>query len=709
MSSDLFAQVGRGLDVSEFGSLTFNVKVMEQLLPKETFAHLKECLNGKVKLHPKHVGAVAEVMKEWAMSKGVTYFCHWFQPMTGYAAEKQDAFFDWKTIGSPIETFSHKALLRGEPDASSFPSGGLRNTSQARGYTAWDPTSYPFIWTGGECPVLCIPAVFFSWKGDALDMKIPLLRSEAKVVAAGERLLNLLGITGQTVFSTLGCEQEYFLIDRSFYLERPDLMMVGRTVCGAPSPKGQELEDHYFSAMKERVATFLLDLEREAFALGIPLKTRHGEVAPHQFEVAPLFEKVSLAVDHNVLLMELLRQVAERHDLACLLHEKPFARINGSGKHCNWSLGSDKGLNFLSPDALQTHPWLFLITLTATLHAVNEHGALLRASIGSAANDHRLGGHEAPPPIISVYLGEHLEKWLTSFEENKARSQESGKTLDLRIPALSDLEMDHTDRNRTSPFAFTGNKFEFRAVGSSQNTALPMTVLNAIVASSLNEIIDSLEAGIVKGKKLEDVAPEIMRSYLKKTRKIRFCGDNYSKEWKAEAKARKLPAIEKSLDSFPVFLSPKSTQAFEGVLMKREIESRVEIFTERYTKIAQIESLLLIDLFQTQILPAALQYQKQMAKSIKVTGEVLGKKSALQKGLLQTLSSQIDESIKRITELQKTHVKAASLPLEKKAELFCHDVSMKREKAREAIDILETLISDELFPLPKYREMLTIL
>ena len=689
-----------------FGGETFHRGVMEKLLPKNIWSNLKDAMEGKAKLNPAHAPTIAEAMKEWAMKNGATHFCHWFLPQTGLAAEKHDAFIDWTRKGELIEKFGGSQLMRGEPDASSFPSGGLRSTSEARGYTVWDPTSSPFLWETGESKVLCLPSIFFSWTGKALDMKIPLMRSDAKLNQAAMRLLSLLEIEANSVYSTLGCEQEYFLVDKAFYLLRPDLLLAGRTLCGAAPAKGQELEDHYFGAIKARISAYMADVEKRAYALGIPLKTRHAEVAPAQFEFAPLFEKASIAVDHNILLMQLMREVASRHDLTCLLHEKPFARINGSGKHCNWSLATDTGLNLLDPQQPQL---LFLIVLTAVIHAVYEHAALLRASVATPGNDHRLGGHEAPPAIISVYLGEALERWLSNIEMDRAHQSKSGQALDLGIPPIPDVPLDETDRNRTSPFAFTGNKFEFRAVGSSQNCALPIAVLNVIVASSLNQMVDEIEKEVMKKKPLKDVALSVVRKFLKVSKAVRFSGDGYSVAWQKEAKKRRLPIIEKAFHSFAELITQKSIKVFEGVLSKHELESRVEVMTERYCKSLDIELRLLHDIFQTQILPAALEFQKDAAKSIQAVSETGQPPATSQTALVKKISQQISLALEQIQLMEKERQKASRLPIEKKAELFCTQVSLKAEAARNPIDELEEMVDDRLWPLPKYREMLHIL
>ena len=704
----VFKKKGKDL-VQGFGSLTFNRQVMEKMLSKKIYSNLCMAMDGKTRINPSYAEAIAQAMKDWAMRNGATHFCHWFQPMNGLAAEKHDAFIDWKSADVLIEKFSGKQLMRGEADASSFPSGGLRKTAEARGYTTWDPSSHAFLWRSGGAATLCIPSIFFSWTGKVLDMKIPLLRSDAKICQAALRLLNLLNIEADSVYSNLGCEQEYFLVDHALFQLRPDLLMVGRTVLGAPPPKGQELEDHYFGTIKERVIAYMSECEAEALALGIPLKTRHNEVAPQQFEAAPIFEKAGNAVDHNVLLMEVMRQVAVRHRLACLLHEKPFARINGSGKHCNWSLATDNGLNLFDPTAEPHNSLLFLIMITATLQAIHKHAALLRASIASAGNDHRLGGHEAPPVIISVYLGESLEKVLKNIEEDRAHKSPWGETLDLKIPSLPALPLDETDRNRTSPFAFTGNKFEFRAVGSSANCAQPVTVLNVIVAESLNQIVDEIEKGVIKKRPLGKVAMEVVRKSLKASRAIRFSGDNYSAAWPKEAKKRKLPIINRSLQAIDSFITKSSVTAFEGVLSKDELEARVEVMTERYAKVMNIEASLLIEMFRTQILPVALEYQKQIAKGNKVLGKLGHSVGKQQEGLLKKLTGQINLGMKGIDAVEAAREKAVAFELHKRAEAFCHDVGPKCEKARGHIDKLEEIIDDRLWILPKYRELLNFL
>ncbi len=700
--------------VEEFGRLTFNRAIMEKVLPRKVFTNFLQTLEGKGKINPEFADTIALAMKDWAISLGATHYCHWFQPLTGYAAEKQDAFIEWKGEDALIEKFTGKNLLRGEPDASSFPSGRMRSTFEARGYTTWDPSSLAFVWQAGGATILCIPSIFFSWTGKVLDTKIPLLRSDAKINQAALRLINHLGLDATQVYSTLGCEQEYFLVDRALFYLRPDLVMGGRTVFGSASPKSQELEDHYFGILKERVLAYMKEFEEAAFALGIPVKTRHNEVAPSQHETAPIFEKASIAIDHNVLLMELMKQIALRHDLSCLLHEKPFAGVNGSGKHNNWSLSTDTGINLLDPDSGQEHNLLFLMMVTATLNAVHEHSALLRASIASAGNDHRLGGHEAPPVIISVYLGEALEKLLNNIEKDLEHEHVHSISMDLGVPMLPELPKDETDRNRTSPFAFTGNKFEFRAVGSTANCALPITVINVIVADSLNRMIDEIEKKVGK-KKIESpkvfksVAMPVIRKYLKASKPIRFTGDNYSAEWEKLAKRRGLPIIRKSYYAFATFTDKDVVKVFEGVLSQHELRARREIMTEQYSKVMDIEAKLMVEMFRTQIFPAALAYQKMFASSMHKLMSCGIKGVDEQLSLLKKLARALNESIKKVDHLEVRRDKVMQMPWDKRGQQFCDEIGPLCEGLRKLVDELESLVDDKLWPLPKYRELLNII
>lgn len=554
---------------------------------------------------------------------------------------------------------------------------------------------------------LCIPSLFFSWDGSALDQKIPLLRSDEKIQQGVLRLLKFCDVPAERVFSTLGAEQEYFLIDRDLYLHRPDLILSGRTVFGAKSPKGQELEDHYFGSVKERVMAFMRDFENKAIRLGIPVKTRHNEVAPAQHEIAPLFEKASLAVDHNLLLMEIMRQTAIQHDLACLFHEKPFAGINGSGKHNNWSLATDTGLNLLDP---QENSLVFLVLLTAILRGVHEHAALLRASIASAGNDHRLGGNEAPPTILSIYLGAALEQIVQKIIHEKEEKSLPLHAIDLGLSHVPHHDRDLSDRNRTSFFAFTGNKFEFRAVGSSAHSALPISVINAIVADSLHLLLDEIQ-DVVKDQKLVpekrfDAALPVLRKHLKEAQAVLFSGNGYSAEWVEEAAQRGLPNIRKSFAAFPQFLDPKCTRLFAGILSEEELHSRFEVYVEQYAKTVNIEINLMIELFRTQILPAALRDQKQRAKALVVLKEAGLKPSHQQLTSLQEIVQAIDQAMTDIDDLEKIQKQSHDLGWEAKGKVFAELAVPRMEQARKSVDFLETVIDNALWPLPKYRELL---
>lgn len=696
-----------------FGKYVFSRAVMQKMLPREIYKNIVRAMEGQEKIKQEYADTIAVAIKEWAMSHGATHYSHWFQPLTGASAEKHDAFIDWNAPDKVIEKFNGKQLIQGEPDASSFPSRGLRSTYEARGYTGWDPTSPIFLWKGGDGLTLCIPSVFFSWTGNVLDSKIPLLRSDARINQTILRLLKLTGLSANYINSTLGLEQEYFVVDRSLRNLRPDLVLLGKTVVGAPSPKGQELQDHYFASVKDRILAFMQAFETAAIELGIPVKTRHNEVAPAQHEVAPVFEKASAAIDHNLLLMELMRQIAQHHGLACLLHEKPFAGINGSGKHCNWSLSTDTGVNLLDPSDTPHNNLHFLILLTAIVHAIYQHSALLRASIGSASNDYRLGGHEAPPAIISAYLGEELEELLEEIETKGMSSTIRTKNCyDLGLAVIPDLAKENTDRNRTSPFAFTGNKFEFRAVGSSSNPAFSVTILNLIVAESLNAILDEIEANCK-----EKASPEahiqaimpILQKYLRISKGIRFSGDNYSEEWIKEAHHRGLPNLQKSPDAFKSLTHPKTIKVFENILTAEELTSRQEILMEHYAHNMNIEANLIIDLFRTQILPAAIDYQRLLAMSFLQVKEALAPHqfhSTKQALHLKHYNDAIEESMRCVEELEKERQHARELDIEAQAKAFSEKVHQKMERAREAIDHLETLIDDGRWPLPKYRELL---
>lgn len=720
-----FSGCGKNITLAEaktpleiFGEYTFNLDVMKKVLAKEVYESVLDAVSNRGRINPLFADTIALALKEWAISHGATHYTHWFQPMTGAAAEKHDAFLEVIPVSSlerkVVDKFSGKELIQGEPDASSFPSGGLRSTYEARGYTGWDPTTPPFLWHGGDGVTLCIPTVFFSWTGEVLDLKIPLLRSDEKINEAALRLLRLLGVPAGRVFSTLGLEQEYFVVDRALAVLRPDLLMLGKTVFGAHPPKGQELQDHYLGSVKDRILAYMLDFETEAFKLGIPVKTRHNEVAPAQHEVAPSFESASIALDHNVMLMELMRHIALHHGLSCLFHEKPFKGFNGSGKHSNWSLATDTGLNLLDPSDTPAGNLQFLIVLTAILHGVYTHAELLRAGIGSLSNDDRLGGHEAPPAIISVYLGSELEAVLATIEEKGFHSEERKKsTYDLGLPVIPPIRKDNTDRNRTSPFAFTGNKFEFRAVGASSNPAFSITILNAIVAESLNAIVDEIEEHLPKKVghvELVKATLPVLRKFLKSSKNIRYSGDNYSEEWRKEAENRGLVNHEKAVTAFQSLKTSSTVQLFKGILTKGELESRFEIAHETYINNLKIEANLMIDIFNSQILPAAISYQKIIAESLVATKSILesSKGCISQLKHLKDLADLIEQGIDQAHGLKGALVKQYKGSISEKSVSFVEAVTHEMKALRSIGDQLEEIVDDKLWPLPKYRELLFV-
>ncbi len=688
-----------------FGGRVFGRLQIEQCLPKKAAANWLAAMDGEAAIDSQYLDVFAEALKNWALRHKATHYTHYFQPLRAGSAEKHDSFLTWKgSHGGAIDQLSGSELFQGETDASSFPSGGLRSTWAARGYTVWNPATPPFLWEDADGLTLCIPALFLSWKGHSLDYKIPLLRSEEKISAAAQRLLKIAGAPARRVFSTLGPEQEYFAIDRGFYNLRPDLMLAGRTVYGARPSKGQEMEDHYFASVDPRILAFMRDFEEAALLLGIPVKTRHNEVAPAQHEMTPLFEAAGVASDHNLLLMELMSQKAKRHDLACLFHEKPFAKVNGSGKHCNWSLATDSGRNLLEP---KDNHFVFLVLLAAVLRAVHEHSALLRASIGSATNDHRLGGSEAPPTILSVYLGEELERVVEKIIHHHETDPAARRSIDLGLSLIPPIPSASSDRNRTAFFAFTGNKLEFRAVGSSQHVAWPMTVVHCIVADSLHLILDEIEDAI-KGHPKQDrltAAWPVLQKHFKAAENVLYSGNNYSSEWKEEAARRGLPNIPKSFHAFSILRDPKTERVFHGVLSPDELGCRIEVLYEQYAKQMNIECNLMIELFRTQILPAAIQYQSQWAKSIARIAD-LKIMNDPQRKHLEILSEEINGAIKAVDELEQIKKQAQGLGWEALAKVFCELVEPRMEKARLAVDLLEGSVDDALWPLPKYRELL---
>lgn len=695
-----------------FGEDTFNRKAMKERLPKETFKKIMDAIEeGKI-IDSKTADIVAEAMKKWALEKGATHFAHWFQPMTGITAEKHDAFVDPIGDGQVMEKFSGKQLVQGEPDASSFPSGGIRATFEARGYTAWDMSSPAFIKRNGISTTLCIPTAFISYYGQALDKKTPLLRSIRALSKSAVNMLKVLGVKNvKKVFSNLGPEQEYFLIDMDYFIKRQDLVLGGRTVVGAPPAKGQELEDQYFGSIKERVSSYMHDVEEELFKLGIPAKTRHNEVAPSQFEIAPVYEEANIAVDHNQMVMDTLKSVAKKHRLAALLHEKPFARINGSGKHVNWSMCDSNGNNLLNPGKTPHDNIQFLIFLLATIRAVYKHADILRAAVASYGNDHRLGANEAPPAIISVFLGDQLTQILENIQKGTVTKATDAELIDLGISSLPTLSKDNTDRNRTSPFAFTGNKFEFRAVGSSQNIASPALVINTIVAESLDELAEKIKAKDTKN--INQAVLEVLKDEITYIKPVLFNGDNYSKEWEVEAGRRGLPNEKTTPSALKALITKKALSLFEKyeVLSNLELKSRQLIHIERYIKDLEIEVKCLNSICMSQIIPAAVDYQKKLAKAINSTREALGN-AAVVSAEIEILKNILD-LINNICTTNKdiqARVEAADAlhDEQRKAEMLSSKVKPKMEELREYVDALEALVDDDMWPLPKFWEMLFI-
>ena len=693
-----------------YGEDTFSYSEMKERLPKDTYKKLLDTINEGKPLDIETANIVAHAMKEWAISKGATHFAHWFQPMTGITAEKHDAFADPVGVGEVVERFSGKQLVQGEPDASSFPSGGIRATFEARGYTAWDISSPAFIRRNGIATTLCIPTAFISYTGEALDKKTPLLRSNKAVSKSAVNMLKILGNKKvKKVFSTLGPEQEYFLIDKDYFYKRQDLLLGGRTVIGAPPAKGQELEDQYFGSIKERISSYMHDVEEELFKLGIPAKTRHNEVAPSQFEIAPVYEEANLAVDHNQLVMDTLQAVAKKHCLAALLHEKPFARINGSGKHVNWSLSDDAGNNLLTPGAKPHDNIQFLVFLTAIIRAVYKHADILRASVASYANDHRLGANEAPPAIISVFLGDQLYKILSDIEAGSVTKASDAEIIDLGVSAIPVLSKDNTDRNRTSPFAFTGNKFEFRAVGSSQSISFPSAVINTIVAESLDNLAEKIKA---KGTGAAAIL-EVLQAEIKEIKPILFNGDNYTREWEEEAARRGLPNAKTTPVALNALVTDKALGLFEKyeVLTPVELKSRYLIYLEKYIKDLEIEVKCLNNICLSQVIPAATTYQKGLSKTLINLKATLGDTAVptAQKDILATsvdLVNKIYETNKEI--LAQVEAASAIHDEAKKARMLCEKAKTKMDELREYVDALEAIVDDEIWPLPKFWEMLFI-
>jgi glutamine synthetase len=696
-----------------YGSNVFGLDAMREFLSEEAFNSIQNSMHQGTIVERKMADQVAACMKAWAQSKGVTHFTHWFQPLSGATAEKHDGFFEPIEGGRAIERFSGNALVQQEPDASSFPNGGIRNTFEARGYTAWDPTSPAFIW--GE--TLCIPTIFISYTGESLDFKTPLLKALHAVDKAATDVCQYFDKNVTKVIATLGWEQEYFLVDSALYNIRYDIQQTGRTLFGHAAAKGQQLEDHYWGSIPERVSAYMRDFEYEAHLLGIPVRTRHNEVAPAQFECAPVFEETNLAVDHNLLLMDVMEKVAIRHNFRVLMHEKPYAGVNGSGKHNNWSLATNTGKNLLSPGKTPKTNLQFLTFFINTVKAVYEHADLLRASIASANNDHRLGANEAPPAIMSVFLGEQLSKVLDELEKSVhsgKMSPEEKTALKMNIGRIPDILLDNTDRNRTSPFAFTGNKFEFRAVGSSANCGGPMTVLNAIVAEQLVAFKNDVDTLMNKKVEKDEAIFQVLKKYIIESKKIRFEGNGYGDAWKAEAKKRGLNNIATTPGALEAMISKKTLNMFEsqGILNHREQEARYEIALETYTKKIQIESRIIADMVSNQIIPAALNYQKTLVDNVRGMKEILSAaefkviaKSQLE--LIKEISEKVT-IIKTEAELMTEERKKANNldNAKKQAHAYCEKVKPYFESMRYNVDKLEGIVDDATWPLPKYREML---
>ncbi|HEY9777610.1 MAG TPA: glutamine synthetase III [Planktothrix sp.] len=700
-----------------FGSNVFNRHVMRTVLPKPVYKSLIRCLDHGEPLDPSIADIVANAMKDWAISRGATHFTHWFMPMTGLTAEKHDSFLASSgEDGLALLEFSGKTLIQGEPDASSFPSGGIRSTFEARGYTGWDPTSPAFLMESVNGKTLCIPTVFCSFSGHALDKKTPLLRSLEAINTHAVRLLHVLGNkTARRVICTVGPEQEYFLVDEAYYLQRPDLINAGRALFGAKPPKGQEMEDHYWGSIKERVLAFMMDAEAELYKLGVPVKTRHNEVAPAQFEVAPVFEGSNIASDHNMLLMEVFRNTAQRHGLRALFHEKPFTGINGSGKHNNWSMADDQGNNLLEPGSTPQENTQFLVVLAAVIRAVNKHAKLLRASIAFAGNDHRLGANEAPPAIISVFLGDRLNEIVTAIVEGKPVATKSGKAvIQFGVSHLPQLPRDDSDRNRTSPFAFTGNKFEFRAVGSSQSIAWPNTVLNTIVAESLDYMATEIEKAVKGGVAVNEAAQKVAKQVFTENQRVLFNGDNYSKEWHQEAEKRGLPNLKNTLESLPALIEKEAKELFGkySVLMEDELVSRYNIMLEGYCKTINIESLLTSSIATTMILPAALEFQNRLATTLVNTKAAIGGINlTTQEGMLRELCNKVTQlktSLEILESLLHGSKEEEETDAASHAKFYEAKVIPAMNDVRTAADELETIVDDALWPLPKFREMLYI-
>jgi len=699
-----------------YGVNVFNKEKMHKHLSKDVYKQVMEATNTGQRIDRKVAELVAAAMKSWAISMDATHYTHWFQPLTGTTAEKHDAFFDLSDDGRAIETFSSSALVQQEPDASSFPNGGIRNTFEARGYTAWDPSSPAFIMDSVAGRTLCIPTIFVSYTGETLDYKAPLLKALNALNQAAVPVCQYFDKNVTSVYSTLGIEQEYFLVDIDMFNARPDLEMTGRTLFGATAAKGQQLEDHYFGSIPARVLSFMAELEIESLKLGIPLKTRHNEVAPSQFECAPIFEDINLAVDHNSLLMDLMDKIARKHHFKVLLHEKPYAGMNGSGKHNNWSMSTDTGKNLLSPGNSPKSNLCFLTFFINIIKAVHEHADLMRAGIASASNDHRLGANEAPPAIMSIFLGGQLCSVLDEIEKSvkdKKMTPEEKTALKLNIGKIPEILLDNTDRNRTSPFAFTGNKFEFRAVGSSANCGHPMTILNTIVADQLKKFHIEVESLSKKGLKTDEAILKVLRKYIVESKAIRFEGNGYGEEWKKEAKKRGLNNFTTTPVALDAFLSKSTMSLFErnNIFNHRELEARHEIMLETYIKKIQIESRVMGSVAINHILPAAIKYQTMLLENVKSMKDIGLPKdtSTAQVEIIKEISTHLILIKNNVDAMLVARKRANSVEdIRSRAIEYCEKVKTYFETIRYHVDKLELIVDDEAWPLPKYREMVTI-
>ena len=701
--------MGDYVKVSEiFGENVFNDTAMQERLPKKVYKKLKDIIAEGGDLDLETADVIAHEMKEWAIEKGATHYTHWFQPMTGVTAEKHDSFITAPLpSGKVLMSFSGKELIKGEPDASSFPSGGLRATFEARGYTAWDCTSPAFVRQDAAGATLCIPTAFCSYTGEALDQKTPLLRSMEAIDAQAVRLLRLFGnTTSRKVTPSVGAEQEYFLVDQAKFLQRKDLIYAGRTLFGAMPPKGQEMDDHYFGTIRQKIASFMRDVNIELWKLGVTAKTQHNEVAPAQHELAPIYAEANVAVDHNQIVMQTLKRIATQHGMKCLLHEKPFAGVNGSGKHDNWSLITDDGINLLDPGKTPHENIQFLLILSCIIKAVDEHAGLLRESAADPGNDHRLGVNEAPPAIVSVFLGEQLEDVVEQLvSTGTATSSKTGEVLETGVRTLPELDRDATDRNRTSPFAFTGNKFEFRMVGSRDSIAAPNIVLDTIVAEAFSDACDVLE----KAENFEEAVHDLIKENFSGHQRIIFNGNGYSDAWVQEAKRRGLPNIRSMVEAIPELLSEKSVRVFEkfGVFTRSELESRVEIKYENYAKTVNIEAKTMIDMATKQIIPAVIHYSTRLADSIVKIRQAGIEEVTVQKKILEQTSSLLTKTQNALEELRKIEQKACALPEGKGRAEFYHDqVVPAMEALREPVDELEMLVDKEMWPMPSYGDLL---